>query len=100
MALNPGPGVEGNVVAEGDEVFLRHLCAVIEEPPANLDTQHLQDRALERRAIEERTHLSFELEEAFRPPEVNVVYRAVLGLQGFKSRGCALNDCAVEQTEQ
>ena len=100
VALDPGPGVEADVVADRHQVLLRQVAAVVEEPLAEPDTQHPQDHALERRAVEHCPDAGLQLEEALGPPEVDVVDRAVLRFQGPEPGGGPLDQHAVGDAEQ
>src|SRR6266702_7722234 len=86
VALDLGSRIERAVVADRDQGPLGQVAAVVEDPLADLDPQPAPDQALERGAVEQvQVRLAGYLPEAFVPPGVRVVDRAVLRLQPAES---------------
>src|SRR5216117_947479 len=74
MALDLAPVIEDRLIPDGGERRLGDVRAVVEDPPADPNTQQPQEQVLERRAIESvqvvnRMHLPNPLS----PPEIGVV---------------------------
>ncbi|MEK6439481.1 hypothetical protein [Pseudonocardia sp. T1-2H] len=101
VALQGGAGVEGDVVADSHEVLLGHGGPVVEEPLADVGAHHPEEHGLVRRAGEDPVQPDprAELEEPFRPPEVDLIDRAVRRLQAAESRRGPFHQREVEDAE-
>src|SRR5262245_47437601 len=101
VALDHAARIEDAVVADGGESPLRDVGAVIEDPPADPNTQQPPDHVLERRAVErveviDRGHLP----EALVAPELRVVHRAIGGRERAKSADAALYQHEVQHADR